>query len=129
MKYEFAIQQIALQFEKSFCRTNAGTYQEIDLNDEAVTSPSERSVRNGKRMAVIKPFQYKTYIKMGIYRNDRGEQLHYFTIEWIPGVLPKCRFGELRFAFAYGHKENNLHVGPPSKKLTDRETSASNKRH
>lgn len=64
---------------------------------------------------------------MGTYRSDPSEKLHYFSVEWVPGVLPKCRFGELRFAFEYGHKENHLHVGPPtSKSTTDRDISASN---
>ncbi|XP_065079946.1 uncharacterized protein C2orf42 homolog [Ochlerotatus camptorhynchus] len=117
--------KIAFQFEKSFCRTSAGTFQEIDLSDDAVTN-HDQTAQNGKKTVAIKPFQYKTYIKMGTHRSDPSEKLHYFSIEWIPGVLPKCRFGELRVAFQYGHKENHLHVGPPTPKSADRDISASN---
>lgn len=29
-----------------------------------------------------------------------------FVIEWIPDVLPRCRMGELRIGFEYGHQQN-----------------------
>lgn len=28
-----------------------------------------------------------------------------FVIEWIPDVLPRCRMGELRIAFEFGHQQ------------------------
>lgn len=27
-----------------------------------------------------------------------------FVIEWIPDILPRCRVGELRIRFQYGHQ-------------------------
>lgn len=27
-------------------------------------------------------------------------------IEWIPDVLPRCRMGELRIGFEYGHQQS-----------------------
>jgi hypothetical protein len=29
-----------------------------------------------------------------------------FIIEWIPDILPKCHFGELRIQFQFGHLKN-----------------------
>lgn len=115
--------QTALQFEKSFCRAADGTFEEIDLSE------SLKDQQNSTKGVAIKPFQYKTYIKMGTYRSGHGKNVHYFTVEWIAGVLPKCRFGELRITFQYGHKENHLYVRPPLQKTipeTGQDISASN---
>lgn len=119
----FKTNKTALQFEKSFCRAADGTFEEIDLSE------SLKDQQNSTKGVAIKPFQYKTYIKMGTYRSGHGKNVHYFTVEWIAGVLPKCRFGELRITFQFGHKENHLYVRPPLHKTipeTGQDISASN---
>ncbi|XP_055587925.1 uncharacterized protein C2orf42 homolog [Uranotaenia lowii] len=108
--------KISLQFEKSFCKTRDGTFEEID---------STRSQSLSEEGLSIKPFEYKTYIKMGCYKMDPNQETHYFVIEWIAGVLPKSRFGEMRINFRYGHKENNLYVTAPETKF-QQEVSALN---
>lgn len=30
-----------------------------------------------------------------------------FVIEWIPNVLPKSKFGEMRIILQFGHMKNN----------------------
>nr|XP_029715837.1 uncharacterized protein C2orf42 homolog [Aedes albopictus] len=119
----FKTDKTTLQFEKSFCRSSDGTFEEIDLSE------SLKDQQSSSKGVTIKPFQYKTYIKMGSYRSAHSKNVHYFTIEWIAGVLPKCRFGELRITFQYGHKENHLHVRPPPQNPISgdgRDISASN---
>lgn len=32
-----------------------------------------------------------------------------FVIEWIPDVLPRCRMGELRISFEFGHQQSGQH--------------------
>ncbi|XP_055526462.1 uncharacterized protein C2orf42 homolog [Wyeomyia smithii] len=99
--------KIALKFEKSFCRNADGSFEEIDL------CALSRSQTHTTRGPLIKPLQYKTYIKMGTYRSDPSGKVYHFVIEWIAGTLPRTRFGELRFTFEYGHKENHAIVDPP----------------
>ncbi|XP_058467197.1 uncharacterized protein LOC131440165 isoform X2 [Malaya genurostris] len=113
--------KVALRFEKSFCRTSDGTYDEIDLSD----APGSHACSSKGKRIVIKAFEYKTYIKMGSYKSDPTGKVHHMVIEWIAGVLPVSRFGEMRITLEYGHKENQLYVDPPSTVLAGDGISAS----
>ncbi|XP_058812541.1 uncharacterized protein C2orf42 homolog isoform X2 [Topomyia yanbarensis] len=98
LRHVFKTDKIALKFEKSFCRTATGIYEEIDLSNVPVSHA----------------FASKA---------DTDGKVHYFVIEWIAGVLPSSGFGEMRITLEYGHKENHMYVNPP--KIVDTEDGLS----
>uniref|UniRef100_A0A8D8BNL6 Uncharacterized protein C2orf42 homolog n=1 Tax=Culex pipiens TaxID=7175 RepID=A0A8D8BNL6_CULPI len=117
LRHVFKTDRIALKFEKSFCRAADGSFEEIDLSDGDGSSKVGRPIR---------AHEFTTYVKMGSYRREEEAQVHYFVIEWIAGVLPVSRFGEMRISFEYGHRENRVHVEPPTT-ASDKGISVSSK--
>ncbi|KAL1376819.1 hypothetical protein pipiens_001565 [Culex pipiens pipiens] len=117
LRHVFKTDRIALKFEKSFRRAADGSFVEIDLSDGDGSSKVGRPIR---------AHEFTTYVKMGSYRREEDAQVHYFVIEWIAGVLPVSRFGEMRISFEYGHRENRVHVEPPTT-ASDKGISVSSK--
>lgn len=92
-----------LEVTRNFVENRDGTYDLYEIPKVQVESIDE--TYKGKNPMPIRPFELKTYLKVGQTSPDQKEPTP-FIIEWIPDILPKSRIGELRIKFDYGHQRN-----------------------
>ncbi|GBM52522.1 Uncharacterized protein C2orf42 [Araneus ventricosus] len=95
---------VPLEVTRSFIENRDGTYvpyQPLKDDEEA------QSYRKTMNNFLIKPLEFKTFLKVGNMTQDQKEPTP-FIIEWIPDILPKTRVGELRIKFQYGHERNGI---------------------
>ncbi|KAG1652576.1 hypothetical protein GQR58_026224 [Nymphon striatum] len=101
VKQIFDTQEMPLQITRSFVQNRDGTY-DLYVPQDNEESNSFRKTGNNPP---IKPFELKTYLRVGHLSPDQKDPIP-FIIEWIPDILPKMKIGELRINFEYGHQRN-----------------------
>ncbi|XP_069140399.1 uncharacterized protein C2orf42 homolog [Argopecten irradians] len=103
VKQIFDTQAMPLDITRNFVENRDGTYDLYEVPKVEVENIDEAF--KGKSPMPIRPFELKTYLKVGNSTSDQKEPTP-FIIEWIPDILPKTRIGELRIKFEYGHQRN-----------------------
>lgn len=103
VKQIFDTPEMPLEVTRNFVENRDGTYDLYEIPKVQVESIDE--TYKGKNPMPIRPFELKTYLKVGQTSPDQKEPTP-FIIEWIPDILPKSRIGELRIKFDYGHQRN-----------------------
>ncbi|KAK3096000.1 hypothetical protein FSP39_021855 [Pinctada imbricata] len=103
VKQIFDTPEMSLDITRNFVENRDGTYDLYEIPRVEVENVEESL--KGKNPMPIRPFELKTYLKVGTTSSDQKEPTP-FIIEWIPDILPKSRIGELRIKFEYGHQRN-----------------------
>ncbi|XP_033632929.1 uncharacterized protein C2orf42-like [Asterias rubens] len=116
VKQIFDTEEMLLEITRSFIENSDGTYTLSPTPSRLDQDPSAYRKVNGQ--VPIKPFELKTYLKVGHTSPDMTEPTP-FIIEWIPEILPVTHIGELRIKFEYGHQRN----GHVEKRLPGTKTS------
>ncbi|XP_077992498.1 uncharacterized protein C2orf42-like [Glandiceps talaboti] len=104
VKQIFDTVEMPLEITRSFVENRDGTFSEFNVPKVQVETIAE-AYRKTEGQPPIKPFELKTYLKVGNTSPDQKEPTP-FIIEWIPDILPKSKIGELRIKFEYGHQRN-----------------------
>ncbi|XP_002735818.1 uncharacterized protein C2orf42-like [Saccoglossus kowalevskii] len=104
VKQIFDTLDMPLEITRSFVENRDGSYSEFNVPKVEVETIAE-AYRKTEGQPPIKPFELKTYMKVGNTAPDQKEPTP-FVIEWIPDILPKSKIGELRIKFEYGHQRN-----------------------
>ncbi|ELU13840.1 hypothetical protein CAPTEDRAFT_18678 [Capitella teleta] len=99
VKQIFDTPGMPLRITRSFVENRDGTF---DSYEPPLLQTSNDGTKN---ITPIRPFELKTYLKVGNTARDQTEPTP-FIIEWIPDILPHSRIGELRIKFEYGHERN-----------------------
>lgn len=97
VKQIFDTPELPLEVTRNFVENRDCTYDLYEV-------PQIDSIIEKNQMP-IRPFELKTYLKVGNTSVDQREPTP-FIIEWIPDILPKSHIGELRIKFEYGHSRN-----------------------
>ncbi|XP_048744168.2 uncharacterized protein C2orf42-like [Ostrea edulis] len=103
VKQIFDTPEMPLDITRNFVENRDGTFDLYEVPKVQVENLDEPF--KGKNPLPIRPFELKTYLKVGNTSADQKEPTP-FVIEWIPDILPKSRIGELRIKFEYGHQRN-----------------------
>ncbi|KAL8586430.1 hypothetical protein ACOMHN_023045 [Nucella lapillus] len=103
VKQIFDTPEMPLDITRSFVENRDGTYDLYEAPRVSVEN-MEDGLKT-KNQTPIRPFELKTFLKVGNAVNDQKEPTP-FIIEWIPDILPVSRIGELRIKFEYGHQRN-----------------------
>ncbi|XP_038070953.1 LOW QUALITY PROTEIN: uncharacterized protein C2orf42-like [Patiria miniata] len=103
VKQIFDTEEVPLQVTRSFVESSNGSFTLNPAPPRLDQDPSMYRKINGQ--VPIKPFELKTYLKVGHTTPDMTEPTP-FIIEWIPDILPITHIGELRIKFEYGHQRN-----------------------
>ncbi|XP_029025649.1 uncharacterized protein C2orf42 homolog isoform X2 [Betta splendens] len=104
VKRIFDTPELPLELSQSFVRNSDGSYSHFRCPDP----PPEPEVPEGcrpDRPLAIRPMELRTFLKVGPGPADQ-KGAGPFVIEWIPDVLPRCRMGELRISFEFGHQQS-----------------------
>lgn len=113
VKQIFDTPERPLELSRRFVENRDGSF-------DLYNAPKENAVDSyGKQP--IRPFELKTFLKVGHMSADQKDPPIPFTLEWIPDVLPKSQIGELRMRFQYGHERNGQAEQRPA--ATSRTTS------
>ncbi|XP_071480093.1 uncharacterized protein C2orf42-like, partial [Diadema antillarum] len=104
VKQIFDTPEMPLELTRSFVENKNGTFSQYVSPKVDVEHVGE-AYRRVAGQVPIKPFELKTFLKVGNTAADQKEPTP-FIIEWIPDILPKSRIGELRIKFEYGHQRN-----------------------
>uniref|UniRef100_T1JIW7 SWIM-type domain-containing protein n=1 Tax=Strigamia maritima TaxID=126957 RepID=T1JIW7_STRMM len=108
VKQIFDTSEMPLEVLRSFVENRDNTYDLYDPPKSEIENNSEVSLfRKTETQPLIKPFELKTFLKVGNTSTDQKEPTP-FVIEWIPDILPKMKIGELRIKFEYGHQRNGV---------------------
>lgn len=128
------LHQLPLELSQSFVRNADGSYSSFRC-PEPPPEPELPEGYRPDRPQAIRPMELRTFLKVGEWpppplshvQKYRQEvvQLHLYTaavfsasgpadqkeagpfvIEWIPDALPRCRLGELRIGFEFGHQQS-----------------------
>ncbi|XP_070541568.1 uncharacterized protein C2orf42-like isoform X3 [Ptychodera flava] len=112
VKQIFDTPDMPLDITRSFVENRDGSFSEFNVPKVQVETIAE-AYRKTEGQPPIKPFELKTYLKVGKFIiNQRGntspdqKEPTPLVIEWIPDILPKSKIGELRIKFEYGHQRN-----------------------
>ena len=111
----FSTSRVGLDLTRKFVQTQDGHY-ELESEHEAASTqrppPSGRQRSGGGHKLLRGGPELRTFLKVGRMSPGRGSgtaaeaEMHPFTIEWIPDVLPTMRVGEMRITLVYGHQKN-----------------------
>ena len=114
LKKVFDTPSVGLEISRRFAKhpTN-GSYsllksQETSFNESTSPSdykPSEVMQNTKHSRKIIKPVEYKTFLKVGQMSTDPRDVTP-FTIEWVPDLYPRTHLGELKIKFEFGHQLN-----------------------
>eukprot|EP00057_Strongylocentrotus_purpuratus_P032576 XP_788094.3 PREDICTED: uncharacterized protein C2orf42 [Strongylocentrotus purpuratus] len=104
VKQIFDTAEMPMEVTRSFVENKDGTFSRYVSPKVDVEHVGE-AYRRAAGQIPIKPFELKTFLKIGNTAADQKEPTP-FIIEWIPEILPKSRIGELRIKFEYGHQRN-----------------------
>ncbi|KAK3725700.1 hypothetical protein RRG08_043114 [Elysia crispata] len=99
VKQIFDSSEIALDLTRTFVENRGGTFEPYEP-----PRPDAFSESKHKNHTPIRPFELKTYLKVG--QTNESKEPTPFIIEWIPDILPRSHIGELRIKFEYGHQRN-----------------------
>ncbi|KAL3863632.1 hypothetical protein ACJMK2_005382 [Sinanodonta woodiana] len=103
VKQIFDTPELSLDITRNFVENRDGTYDLYEIPKVRVENVDDQY--KGKNPVLIRPFELKTYLRVGNTSSDQKEPTP-FIIEWIPDILPKSHIGELRIKFEYGHQRN-----------------------
>ncbi|RUS91919.1 hypothetical protein EGW08_000321 [Elysia chlorotica] len=99
VKQIFDSNEITLDLTRTFVENRGGTFEPYEP-----PRPDTFSESKHKNHTPIRPFELKTYLKVG--QTNESKEPTPFIIEWIPDILPRSHIGELRIKFEYGHQRN-----------------------
>ncbi|XP_071827645.1 uncharacterized protein C2orf42-like [Apostichopus japonicus] len=108
----FDTPEVPLEVQKLFVENKDGSYTHQESKREELESYAETYRKLGQKP--IKPFELKTFLKVGTLPGETKQDSTPFIIEWIPDILPKMHIGELRIRFEYGHVKNGKRVHAPT---------------
>lgn len=69
-------------------------------------SESQRNLDQNSKAKQNKT-ELKTYLRVGFTESDQKDSTP-FVIEWMPDLWPKCKIGEMRLIFEFGHMRNGV---------------------
>ncbi|CAG5867687.1 unnamed protein product [Menidia menidia] len=104
VKRIFDTPELPLEVTQSFVKNGDGSYARFRC-PEPPPEPGLPEAFRTDRAQAIRPMELRTFLKVGPGVADQKEAGP-FVIEWIPDVLPRCRMGELRIAFEFGHQQS-----------------------
>uniref|UniRef100_T1JAF4 Uncharacterized protein n=1 Tax=Strigamia maritima TaxID=126957 RepID=T1JAF4_STRMM len=108
VKQIFDTSEMPLGVVRNFVENRDNTYESHETPKCDIENNSEVSLfRKTETQPLIKPFELKTFLKVGNTSTDEKEPT-LIVIEWIHDVLPKMKIGELRIKFEYGHQRNGV---------------------
>ncbi|XP_075300984.1 uncharacterized protein C2orf42 homolog [Opisthocomus hoazin] len=96
VKQIFDTPQLPLETTRSFIQTRDGTYEPFRCPRVEVESTAT-ALGCSEKQPPIRPLELQTFLRVGPASAP-------FVIEWIPGLLPRARLGELRLRFQYGRR-------------------------
>ncbi|XP_075936196.1 uncharacterized protein C2orf42 homolog isoform X4 [Anarhichas minor] len=102
VKRIFDSSELPLELFQSFVKNADGSYSSFRC-PEPPPEPEPPEGHRTDRPQAIRPMELRTFLKVG--PADQKEAAP-FVIEWIPDVLPRCRMGELRIGFEFGHQQS-----------------------
>ncbi|KAK9532297.1 hypothetical protein VZT92_009687 [Zoarces viviparus] len=102
VKRIFDSSELPLELFQSFVKNADGSYSSFRC-PEPPPEPEPPEGHRTDRPQAIRPMELRTFLKAG--PADQKEAAP-FVIEWIPDVLPRCRMGELRIGFEFGHQQS-----------------------
>ncbi|XP_032808463.2 uncharacterized protein C2orf42 homolog [Petromyzon marinus] len=106
VKQIFSTPEVPLEATRSFVENRDGTYDVFRSPQPRTDEAGDASGRAEKQQrAAIRPLQLNTFLKVGTASVEQVEPTP-FVVEWVPDILPRCRIGELRVNFEYGHQRN-----------------------
>ncbi|CAN0104597.1 unnamed protein product [Lampetra planeri] len=106
VKQIFSTPEVPLEATRSFVENRDGTYDVFRSPQPWTDEAGDASGRAEKQQrATIRPLQLNTFLKVGTASVEQVEPTP-FVMEWVPDILPRCRIGELRVKFEYGHQRN-----------------------
>uniref|UniRef100_A0AAQ4NT78 Putative treble-clef zinc-finger domain-containing protein n=1 Tax=Gasterosteus aculeatus aculeatus TaxID=481459 RepID=A0AAQ4NT78_GASAC len=102
VKRVFDTSEVPLELTQSFVKNADGSYSRFRC-PEPPPDPEPPEGPRTDRPQAIRPMELRTFLRVGpaAEQTEAGP----FVIEWIPDVLPRCRMGELRIAFEFGHQQ------------------------
>uniref|UniRef100_A0A674DHB0 Chromosome 2 open reading frame 42 n=1 Tax=Salmo trutta TaxID=8032 RepID=A0A674DHB0_SALTR len=100
VKRIFDTPELPLELTQSFVKNSDGSYSPFRCPEPLPPDPTEGYSRTDRSQA-IRPLELRTFLQVGV--SDQKDPTP-FVIEWIPDILPRCRVGELRIRFQYGHQ-------------------------
>ncbi|EEB17858.1 conserved hypothetical protein [Pediculus humanus corporis] len=96
VRYVFDTPHMPLKIFRAFVKDKDGSFVPSWENFQVESEDGKNN------HPILKPAQYKTFIRVGLTSVDQLEPTP-FKIEWIPDVLPLSHIGELRIQFEFGH--------------------------
>ncbi|CAB1318722.1 unnamed protein product, partial [Coregonus sp. 'balchen'] len=102
VKRIFDTPELPLELTQSFVKNSDGSYSPFRCPEPLPPDPTEGYSRTDRSQA-IRPLELRTFLEVGLCTADQKDPTP-FVIEWIPDILPRCRVGELRIRFQYGHQ-------------------------
>ncbi|XP_071011401.1 uncharacterized protein C2orf42-like isoform X1 [Oncorhynchus clarkii lewisi] len=102
VKRIFDTPELPLELSQSFVKNSDGSYSPFRCPEPLHPHPTEGYSRTDRSQA-IRPLELRTFLQVGLCTADQKDPTP-FVIEWIPDILPRCRVGELRIRFQYGHQ-------------------------
>ncbi|XP_029371791.1 uncharacterized protein C2orf42 homolog isoform X2 [Echeneis naucrates] len=104
VKRIFDTPELPLEVSQSFVKNVDGSYSRFRCPEPPPEPELLEGLRTDRPQA-IRPMELRTFLKVGPGMADQKEASP-FVIEWIPDVLPRCRMGELRISFEFGHQQS-----------------------
>ncbi|XP_068430255.1 uncharacterized protein C2orf42 homolog [Clinocottus analis] len=102
VKRIFDTSELPLELSQSFVRNADGSYSRFRCPEPPPEPELPEGCRTDRPQA-IRPMELRTFLKVGpADQKEAGT----FVIEWTPDVLPRCRMGELRIGFEFGHQQS-----------------------
>ncbi|KAL0965317.1 hypothetical protein UPYG_G00279690 [Umbra pygmaea] len=99
VKRIFDTPELPLELTQSFVKNSDGSYSPFSCPPP---HPPDGYSRPDRPQA-IRPLELRTFLTVGLCSAEQKDPIP-FVIEWIPDILPRCRVGELRISFQYGHQ-------------------------
>uniref|UniRef100_G3PTB3 Chromosome 2 open reading frame 42 n=1 Tax=Gasterosteus aculeatus TaxID=69293 RepID=G3PTB3_GASAC len=103
VKRVFDTSEVPLELTQSFVKNADGSYSRFRC-PEPPPDPEPPEGPRTDRPQAIRPMELRTFLRVAGPAAEQTEAGP-FVIEWIPDVLPRCRMGELRIAFEFGHQQ------------------------
>ncbi|XP_026154188.1 uncharacterized protein C2orf42 homolog isoform X2 [Mastacembelus armatus] len=104
VKRIFDTPQLPLELSQSFVKNADGSYSHFRCPEPPPEPQLPEGYRTDRPQA-IRPMELRTFLKVGVGAAEQKEATP-FVIEWIPDILPRCKMGELRISFEFGHQQS-----------------------
>ncbi|XP_061658043.1 uncharacterized protein C2orf42 homolog, partial [Syngnathoides biaculeatus] len=114
VKRIFDTPELQLELTQSFVQNVDGSYSRLHCPQPPPESEPPDAIRTDGTPPV-RPAELRTFLKVGPGSDDPDDPGP-LVIEWSPDVLPRCRMGELRIFYQFGHRQSGQ---PPECRAKD----------